>query len=104
MNHINHFFKKRKNIYLHSILKNLKIKNIKDYKNILIDNIQNLDEAKKNDITFFHTSKYKDLLETTKSNYIITTSQLSNILPKSKNKIIVNNVLTNVGKIFSIPI
>jgi len=99
MNYVNHFFKKRKNIHLHNILKNLNIKNLKDYKNILINNIQNLDDAKKNDITFFHTSKYKDLLKTTKSNYIITTSHLSNILPKSKIKLIVNNVLTSVAKI-----
>ncbi|SVB22077.1 uncharacterized protein METZ01_LOCUS174931, partial [marine metagenome] len=99
MKYLNLFFKKRKKTYFYDILKNLNIKNKKNYKNILINDIQNLDQAGKNDITFFHSSKYKDLLKVTKSNIIISTSQLSYLLPKSKLKLIVDNVLISVAKI-----
>jgi UDP-3-O-[3-hydroxymyristoyl] glucosamine N-acyltransferase len=99
MKYLNIFFKKRKKTYLHEVLTYLNIKNKKTYKNVLINNIQNLDQANKNDITFFHSSKYKDLLKVTKSNFIITTSQLSHLLPKLKSKLIVDNVLISVAKI-----
>ena len=99
MKYLNPFFKKREKTYFYDVLKNLNIKNKKYYKNLLINDIQNLNQADKNDITFFHTLKYKDLLKVTKSNFIITTSQLSYILPKSKIKLIVDNVLISVAKI-----
>ncbi len=99
MKYLNLFFKKRKKTYFYDILKKLNIKNKKNYKNILIENIRNLDQAKKNDITFFHTLKYKDSLKTTKSNFIITTSQLSSHIPNSKSKLIVDNVLISVANI-----
>ena len=99
MKDLNIFFKKRKKSYLHDILKNIIINNKKNYKNVLINDIQNLDEAKKNDITFFHSSKYRDLLKTTKSNFIVTTSKLSPLIPKKKSKFIVDNVLLSVAKL-----
>jgi len=99
MKYLNLFFNKRKKTYFYDILKNLNIKNNKNYKNILINDIQNLDQAGKNDITFFHSSKYKDLLKVTKSNIIISTSQLSYLLPKTKIKLIVDNVLISVAKV-----
>ena len=97
MKHLNIFFKKRQKIYLHDILKTLNIQNRKNYKNVLINNIQNLDDAKNNDITFFHSIKYKDLLKVTKSHFIITTPKLSLHLPKTKTKLIVDNVLLSVA-------
>jgi len=99
MKYTNPFFKKRKKTYLYDILKVLNIKNNKTHKNILIKDIKNLNDAIKNDITFFHTAKYKDLLRTTKSDFIITTSQLSNFIQNKKKVIIVNNVLISVAKI-----
>lgn len=99
MKHLNHFFKKKNKIFFFDILKNLNIKNKKNYGNLLINNIQTLDQAKKNDITFFHSLKYKELLVRTKSNFIITTSKLSKHIPKSKIKLIVKNVLISVAKI-----
>ncbi len=99
MRYSNIFFKKRKKIFLLDLLKNLKIKNKKNYKNVLINDIQNLNEALNKDITFFHSLKYKDLLKVTKSNFIITTSKLSSHLPKTKTKLIVDNVLLSVAKI-----
>lgn len=97
MKYLNPFFKKRKKTYFYDVLKKLNIKNKKIYENVLINDIQNLDQAEKNDITFFHASKYKHLLKITKSKIIITTSQLSHFLPKSKIKLIVDNVLINVA-------
>ena len=79
MIYINSFFKKRKKVYLKDILKLLNIKNNSNYKNILINDIKNLDQATKNDITFFHTSKYKLSIDTTKSKIIITNKKLSTI-------------------------
>ncbi len=99
MSNLNLFFMKRKKIFLFDILKLLKIKNIKNLKNVLINDIKTLDKAKKNDISFLHASKYKDIIKLTKSNYIITTENLSKNIPVSKKKIIVNNVLLSVAKL-----
>ena len=96
---INPFFKKRKKILFYDILKNLNIKYKKIYKNSVINNIQTLDQAKNKDITFFHSLKYKELLNSTKSNYIITTPMLSKHVPDTKTKLIVSNVLISVAKI-----
>ncbi len=99
MKKINPFFQKKEKIYLYDILKILNISNIKKYKNLLIKNIQNLELAEKDDITFFHSLKYKDATKVSKSNFIITTKMLSNHLPKSKIKIVVDNVLISVAKV-----
>ena len=72
MKKINPFFQKKEKIYLYDILKILNISNIKKYKNLLIKNIQNLELAEKDDITFFHSLKYKDATKVSKSNFIIT--------------------------------
>ena len=99
MKYMNLFFKKKQKVFFYDILKILKIKKKSKYKNVLISDIKNLDQAKFNDITFFHNILYKDLLKSTKSNFIITTSNLSNHLPKSKTKLIVDNVLLNVARV-----
>ncbi len=99
MKNINPFFKKRKKTFLNEILKILNFKAKKNYKNILIHDIKNLDLATKNDITFYHTSRYNFLINTTKSKVILTTSKLSNLIPKSKIIISVDNVLLSVAKV-----
>ena len=99
MKYSNIFFKKRKKIFLNDVVKTLIIKNKKNYKKVLINNIQNLSEASNKDISFFHSAKYKDLLKVTKSNFIITTSKLSCHLPNTKNPLIVDNVLLAVAKV-----
>ena len=98
MRNVNPFFKKRKKILLFDLLHVLSIKQFK-FKNSIIKDINTLEFAEKNDITFFHTSKYKDSLKKTKSNFIITSKNLSNLVPKAKKKIIVNNVLLSVAKL-----
>ena len=99
MNFPNIFFEKRKKVYLHELLKKLEIKNKKNYKNVLINDIQNLDQADKNEITFFHSSKYNELVKVTKSKFIITNTKLSYLVPNSKITLIVKNVLVDVAKI-----
>ena len=98
MKYINSFFQKRKEVYLKDILKLLNIKNKTSFKNSLIDDIKSLDQAKKNDITFFHNSKYKFSINNTRSKIIITNKKLSNFISKSKILLIVDNVLVGVAK------
>jgi len=99
MKNLNVFFPKRKKIFLWDLLKILKIKSSKKYKNIKVNDIKTLDNAAKNDITFLHTSKYKQLLKNTKSNLILTSKNLYNFIPNSKIKIVVDNVLLDVAKL-----
>ena len=99
MKYTNPFFKKRKKNYLREILKILNVKNKNKYKNILINDIKNLDQAFKKDVTFFHTIKYKLLLNSTKSKFIITNSKLSSFIPKTKIALVVDNVLVSVAKV-----
>ena len=57
MKYTNPFFKKRKKNYFSEILQILKVKNKNKYKNILINDIKNLDQALNKDVTFFHSIK-----------------------------------------------
>ena len=99
MKYANPFFKKRKKNYLSEIFQILNVKNKNKYKNILINDIKNLDQALNKDITFFHSIKYKLLLNSTKSKIIITNSKLSNFIPKTKIALVVDNVLVSVAKV-----
>ena len=99
MKNINPFFKKREKTNLLEVLQHLSLNIKKNYKKILINDIKNLDQASKNDITFYHSSKYKNLLNTTNSRFIITNSKLSEFIPRSKTSITVDNVLVSVAKV-----
>ena len=91
----NNFFAKKKNIFLSDIFQILKINNIKD--NFKIDNILDLDKASKNDISFFSSLKYLDLLSKSKVKYVITTEKYDKIAKKYCKTIIVKNVLKSVA-------
>ena len=88
----NIFFKK-KNIKAKSLFPNNNITN-----NFLIDDIKPLHLAKKNDITFFDSSKYTQAAITTKGSACITTEKLAKFLPSKIEKIIVKNVLFELAK------
>ena len=90
----NHFFERQKNIPLFVILKILGKKNIK--KNIKINNISNLINASKNDISFFNNIKYLDMLKKTKAKYIISSDKYLNLIKNHCEPIIVSNVLKSV--------
>ena len=93
----NNFFKKQSFLKLSEIYKILDIK--KSVNNIKINDIKDLENASKNDITFFNSLKYIDLLKKTKSNYIITNIKYKNIVKKYSTPIIVDNVFLTVAKI-----
>ena len=91
----NIFFKKIKKISINEICKKLKIKNISK-KNIYLNDINTLDDASKNDLTFLHSSKYLRLIPNIRSNFIITSSKFQKYLP-SKKTLLVDNVLLGVA-------
>ena len=91
---------KSKNFFLK---KKLKIKDLypktKIKKNFFVNNITSLKEAKLNDITFFDKINYKNFAENTKASFCITTKKLEKFLPKTVERIIVNNVLLELSSI-----
>ena len=64
------FFKKVKNIKINDILKSLGLKSLK--KNFNVNDINELNEANINDISFYNSNKYFESLKKTKSKLIIT--------------------------------
>ena len=59
----------------------------------LISDIKNLNDATKNDITFFHSIKYKDLAQNTNAFACITKKSLIKYLPEKCVKLYVDQVL-----------
>jgi UDP-3-O-[3-hydroxymyristoyl] glucosamine N-acyltransferase len=99
---LNPFFKNHGPFLISEILNALKITD----ENINLDNkihdIKDLLNSKKDEITFFHSKKYKDLAQKTKASFCITTKSLKNDIPASCVPLIVDNVLLSVSKITSI--
>ena len=95
------FFKKKGPIPFRKIIENVKCsdKNLKNKKDLMINDIQDLIGAKENDITFLNDNKYKEISKFTKAKACITSLKLSKNLPSSCEKLIVENVLFAVTKI-----
>ena len=74
--------------YIKNLFPNHEIK-----KNVKINDIKPLISADSNDLTFYDSKKYKDLANSTKASFCITTVNLSPDLPKKTEKILVKNVL-----------
>ena len=98
----NPFFKNRGPFKIKTLLKLTKTNCKSDFKNLKINSITSLDNAKPGEITFFHSKKYQSLASQTKALCCITTEGLSNLLPASCEKIIVDNVLLVTAKITEI--
>ena len=96
---LNPFFKNAGPFNIEKILKIVNIENNGNYKKDKIFNVTDLVTATNKDLTFFHSKKYLPLASTTKASYCITLDSLSQFLPKSCKKIIVNNVLLILAKI-----
>ena len=96
------FFKNHGPLLVSDILKTLNIIVDFNYKNQKINDIKDLNSATKNDITFFHTKKYKHIAKQTKASFCLTTDVLKNELPKSCVPLITKNVLVSTSKITSI--
>ena len=95
----NPFFINKGPYKIDKLLKLSEIDNIKKFARTKISDIKDLSAADKNNITFFHSKKYEDLASKTKASFCITKENLSDILPKTCNIIIVPNVLISTAKI-----
>ena len=94
----NPFFKKNSPILLSKIILNIKCNKVGLRKKYVSD-IKEINIAKKNDITFFHTSKYSDIASKTKASYCITNLKLEKFFPRSCTPLIVKNVLFSTAKV-----
>ena len=98
----NPFFKNHGPLKISDVIKLLKL-NIKNLNhNQEIKDIKDLVSSTENDITFFHSKKYKDAANLTKASFCITIEALKNELPKTCKAIIVDNVLVSTSKITSL--
>ena len=96
------FFKNHGPFKISELLKVLNI-NIKSFNHdIEINDIKDLSSSKLNDITFFHSKKYKNIAIKTKASFCLTTEVLKSDLPNSCTAIIVDNVLVSTSKITSL--
>ncbi len=97
----NPFFKNNGPFNLRDILNELNLKIDQNNKNIKIVDIKDLQNSKSDEITFFHSLKYKSAANNTKASYCITSEKLKNELPESCKPIIVDNVLVSTSIITS---
>ena len=98
----NPFFKNYGPIKALEIYKILDLKPNNEIFTQKITDIKDLAHSKKNEITFFHSNKYKDLANKTEASFCITNSNLKKELPKSTLALEVDNVLLSTSKITSI--
>ncbi|MBD1158120.1 UDP-3-O-(3-hydroxymyristoyl)glucosamine N-acyltransferase [Pelagibacterales bacterium SAG-MED17] len=96
----NLFFKKKNNVEINDILQCLSLKKIKN--SFKVNNIADLENSGRNDVSFFHSKKYLSTIKNTKSKLVITTAKLKDIIPKKIKIIIVPNVLVSVAKVTSL--
>jgi UDP-3-O-[3-hydroxymyristoyl] glucosamine N-acyltransferase len=89
----NPFFNNHGPFEIDDILQSLNLKSNEMSSNEKINDIKDLITSNTNDITFFHSKKYKDLANNTKASFCITTENLKEILPDTCRPIIVKNVL-----------
>ncbi len=95
---MNSFFKNHGPFPIKEILKLLNI-NYYNINNQNINDVKDLLSSKINDITFFHSKKYKDLASKTKASFCVTTKGLKNDLPKNCIPLIVENVLVSISSV-----
>jgi len=93
----NPFFKNNGPLKLNDILNKLDLKTKEINKDLIITDIKDLQNSKFEEITFFHSKKYKIAANNTKASFCITTDRLQNELPKKCMPIIVNNVLVSTS-------
>ena len=94
---INPFFKNKGPFKLRELLKDLNLKNDDNDENLNINDIKDLQNSKLNEISFFHSKKYKNIANNTKASFCITTEKLQYELPKNCKPIIVDNVLLSTS-------
>ena len=95
---MNPFFKKNPPILLSKVISKIGLKNINISKKYIND-IKEINIAKKNEITFLHSSKYSDIAARTNASFCITNLKLEKFLPKTCLPLIVKNVLLSTAKV-----
>ena len=98
---INPFFRNNGPFKISDILELINLDDLKIDNDQKITDIRDLLTSEKNDITFFHSKKYKDFAKNTKASFCITTESLKNELPKNCKPLVVKNVLVSTSKITS---
>jgi len=98
---INPFFKNNGPFKFDQILNELNISTDKINNKLNVIDIKDLQNSKTEEITFFHSKKYKIAANNTKASFCITTENLKNELPKNCIPIIVDNVLVSTSIITS---
>jgi UDP-3-O-[3-hydroxymyristoyl] glucosamine N-acyltransferase len=93
----NPFFKNNGPFKFNEILKDLNLKLDEKKEDLIITDINDLQNSKINEITFFHSKKYKLAANNTKASFCITSKNLIEELPKSCKPIIVDNVLVSTS-------
>ena len=100
----NQFFSKQGPFALKDIIKKIGcINEFSGINNFKIYGVESLTDAKENEMTFLHSSKYTDISSKTKAAACITSSNLSKFLPEKCIKLNVKNVhlaVTQVSKMF----
>ncbi len=98
---INPFFRNNGPFKISDISQLINIVDLKVDNDQKITDINDLLTSKKNDITFFHSKKYKHLAKNTKASFCITTKSLKDELPKNCIPLVVENVLLSTSKVTS---
>ena len=98
---INPFFKNNGPFKIVDILNHLNLSNTDNYKSDLIYDVKDLNSAKENELTFFHSKKYSLIAAKTKASYCLTLQSLKDYLPQRCKKIFVDNVLLSISQITS---
>ena len=94
---INPFFKNCGPFKFSEVLKLIKL-NVTNYQpDVEILDIKDLVSSNKNDITFYHSKKYKDAANKTRASFCLTYDNLKNDLPKKCVPLIVENVLFSIS-------
>ncbi|MDB9757972.1 UDP-3-O-(3-hydroxymyristoyl)glucosamine N-acyltransferase [Candidatus Pelagibacter ubique] len=98
---INPFFKNSGPFKISDILQLINLDDLNIDNDQEINDIKDLLTSKKNNITFFHSKKYKNFAKNTKASFCLTTKILKDELPKSCTPLIVENVLVSTSKVTS---
>ncbi|MDC0915637.1 UDP-3-O-(3-hydroxymyristoyl)glucosamine N-acyltransferase [Candidatus Pelagibacter sp.] len=94
---VNPFFKNNGPFKFNEILKDLNLKLDEKKEDLIITDIKDLQNSKINEITFFHSKKYKLAANNTKASFCITSQNLIDELPNTCKPIIVDNVLVSTS-------
>ena len=98
---INPFFENNGPFKISDILQLINLDDLKIDNDHEIIDIKDLFTSKKNDITFFHSKKYKDFAKKTKASFCITTEVLKDDLSKGCTPLVVDDVLVSTSKVTS---